>query len=50
LGDKLQRLAHVSPRHVGLVELLVDQILRNLNGALCWLVLLWGLALLELVG
>lgn len=31
LGDKLQRLAQVSPRHIFVVELLVDQILRRLD-------------------
>lgn len=31
LGDKLQRLVELSPAHVGAVELLVDQILKNLK-------------------
>lgn len=32
LGDKLQRLARVSPSHLGVIELLVDQILKRLEG------------------
>lgn len=31
LGDKLQRLAVLSPVHVRALELLADQILRSLN-------------------
>ena len=31
LGDKLQILAHRSPKHVNVVELLVDTILKRLD-------------------
>lgn len=31
LGDKLQRLAGLSPRHVHAVEMLVDQMLKRLR-------------------
>lgn len=37
LGDKLQVLAGISPPHLDLVELVVDQILKNLNGAVVFL-------------
>lgn len=33
LGDKLQQLMRISPRHVVVVEALVDQILRRLDVA-----------------
>lgn len=30
LGDKLQRLYHISPKHVALVEVLVDAFMKEL--------------------
>lgn len=41
LGDKLQRLAGLSPQHLRVVELLVDRILLRFKSAavLAWVVL-----------